>query len=159
MKTRKLALLLSLTMLFSILSPVMAFAASSDLDTPVDDPVEPEPYAHIDDIGIDFCVYQGGSSDDYCSAYIADRNYHYTLTLRLQQKVNGVWDTTNPIKTWSNSGSGTVYIDESYSGLSYGYYRLSATVDVYNSSNLLCESVTEYSRVAYYSSAGVFYYL
>lgn len=158
MKNRKLALLLSLVLMFSILSPAMALAASPEPETPVDDPLDPDPYTYIDSITINFSLYQGGSTSDYCSAYIADRNYHYTLTMRLQERVNGVWDTSNPIATWTNSGSGTVYISESYSGLPYGTYRLSATVDVYNSSDLLVESVTEYSRVAVYNSSGIAYY-
>lgn len=156
MKTRKLALLLCLTMLFSILSPSMAFAAGLEPDDPVD-PIEPDPYTYISQIGIDFRMYSNGNSSDYCSAYVPG-GYYYTLTMRLQKQVNGMWDTTNPLITWSTSGSHTIYLDKTYNGLSYGYYRLSATVSVYNSSGLLCESVTEYSRVAYYSSAGVYYY-
>ena len=158
MKTRKLALLLCLTMLFSILSPSMALAAPPEETTPVDDPLDPEPYTYLNSMSFAFEI-NSGSSSDYCSAYVPNRNYHYTLTMRLQQKVNGVWDTANPIMTWTNSGSGTVYISESYDTLSYGTYRLSGTVSIYNSSNILVESVTEYSRYAVYSADGVGYYI
>lgn len=156
MKTRKLALLLCLTMLFSILSPSMVYAAHLDPDSPPDDPVEPDPYTYIDSIGIDFRMYTNGNTSDYCSAYVPG-GYNYTLTMELLKKSGSSWNVP-ATATWSNSGSGTVYIDTSYNGLSYGYYRLAVTVDVYNSSGLLCESVTEYSRVAYYSADGVYYY-
>lgn len=157
MKKRKLALLLCLVMLFSILSPSMAFAAHPDPDYPPDDPIEPDPYSYISQIDIDFIMYSNGNTSDYCDAYVPG-GYNYTLTMRLQRQVNGVWQTSNPIMTWSTSGSHTIYLDKTYNGLSYGIYRLSVTVDVYNSSNLLCESVTEHSRIAVYSVDGVAYY-
>ena len=157
MKTRKLALLLCLTMLFSILSPSMVYAAHLDPDFPPDDPIEPDPYTYIDSIGIDFRMYTNGNTSDYCEAYVPG-GYNYTLTMCLQRQVNGVWQTSSPIKTWSTSGSHTVYLDKTYNGLSYGIYRLSVSVDVYNSSGLLCESVTEHSRYAVYNADGVVYY-
>lgn len=157
MKTRKLALLLCLTMLFSILSPTAAFAAHIDPDFPPDDPIEPDPYSYISQINIDFIMYSNGNTSDYCSAYVPG-GYSYTLTMRLQQRVNGAWQTSNPIMTWSKSGSDTVYLDKTYNGLSYGTYRLTATVTVYNSQGLICESVTEHSRTAVYNADGVVYY-
>lgn len=157
MKNRKLALLLCLTLLFSVLSPAMAFASSPDPETPVDDPLDPDPYTYIDSIGISFTVGAGGATTDYCSTYIPDTTKSCTLTMRLQQKVNGAWNTTNPIKTWSTSGSDTVYLDKTYNSVGYGVYRLSVTVDVY-SGNTIVESRTEYSRVADYDSTGVIYY-
>lgn len=157
MKTRKLALLLCLTMLFSILSPSMAYAAHLDPEFPPDDPIEPEPYTYIDSISIDFRMYSNGNTSDYCSAYVPG-GYNYTLTMELLKKSGSSWNVP-ATATWTNSGSGTVYIDTSYNGLSYGTYRLAVTVDVYNSAGLLCESVTEYSRIAVYNSNGVGYYL
>lgn len=157
MKTRKLALLLCLTMLLSILSPSMALAARLDPEYPPDDPIEPDPYSYISQIDIDFIMYSNGNTSDYCSAYVPG-GYNYTLTMCLQRQVNGVWQSSSPIMTWSTSGSHTVYLDKTYNGLSYGIYRLSVSVDVYNSSGLLCESVTEHSRYAVYNADGVVYY-
>lgn len=156
MKTRKLALLLCLTMLFSILSPSMAFAAQLDPEFPPDDPIEPDPYLYINQINIDFIMYSNGNTSDYCDAYVPG-GYNYTLTMELLKKSGSSWNVP-ATATWTNSGSGTVYIDTSYNGLSYGTYRLAVTVDVYNSKGLLCESVTEYSRCAVYSVDGVAYY-
>ena len=156
MKTRKLALLLCLTMLFSILSPSMALAADPDPEFPPDDPIEPDPYSYISQIDIDFIMYSNGNTSDYCSAYVPG-GYNYTLTMELLKKSGSSWNVP-ATATWTNSGSGTVYIDTSYNGLSYGTYRLAVTVDVYNSKGLLCESVTEYSRCAVYSVDGVAYY-
>lgn len=158
MKTRKLALLLCLAMLFSILSPTMAFAAGLEPDFPPDDPIEPDPYSYISQINISFRMYSNGNTSDYCSAYVPG-GYHYELTMSLQKQVNGVWQTSNPIVTWITSGSHTVYLDKSFNGLPYGIYRLSVSVDVYNSNGLLCESVTEHSRIAVYNAGGVAYYL
>lgn len=157
MKTRKLASLLCLTMFFSILSSSMAYAAHLDPEFPPDDPIEPDPYTYISQISIDFTMYSNGNTSDYCDAYVPG-GYNYTLTMCLQQKVNGVWQTSSPIVTWITSGSDTVYLDKSFNGLPYGTYRLSVTVDVYNSNGLLCESVSEHSRVAVYSTSGVGYY-
>ena len=157
MKTKKLALILCMTLLCSIFSPAVAFASSPELDVPVDDPVDPAPYSYINQIGIDFCMYTDGSSTDYAEVYVPNRNYHYTLTLELLKMSGGSWDVP-ATATWTNSGKGTVYIDESYDGLSYGAYCLAATIDVYNASGLKVESVTEYSRTAVFNSDGIIYY-
>lgn len=158
MKNRKLALLLCLMLLFSVLSPATALAAPPELETPVDDPLEPAPYTYINSIGISFTIGGGGATTDCCETYIPNTAYSCTLTMRLQEKVDGVWNTTNPIKKWSTSGRDTVYLDETYNSVGYGTYRLSVTVDVYSGSTIV-ESVTRYSRVAVYSSKGVTYYI
>ena len=157
MKKRKLALALCLALLVGIVSPAMTFATPPEPDIPVDDPVDPAPYSYIDSIVMDFSMYTDGSSTDYAEVYVPNRDYHYTLTLELLKRNGTSWKVP-ATATWTNSGKGTVYIDESYDGLSYGTYCLAATIDVYNASGLKVESVTEYSRTAVFNSDGIIYY-
>lgn len=156
MKKRKFALFFCLMMLFSMVSPAMTFAASPE--SPIDDPVEPEPYVCIDSIDFSFQVSTNGSTVAYCSTYVPNTSYTCEVTLELlKMGSNGSWNVA-ATKTWTNTGHGTVYIyNDTYTLPSYGSWRLAGTVEVF-SGNTLMDSATEYSRVAVYSSTGVVYY-
>lgn len=160
MKNRKLAFLLCLTLLFSVLSPAMSFASSPETTTPVDDPLDPDPYIKIDSIFMTFSVTTAGVSTSACNVYVPDTSLHYTVTMEvLKQASNGSWET-NALKAWSYyNRSGTTDIPgKTFSLTDYGTYCLAVTVDVYNSNDILVDSATEYSRNAVYTANGVTYH-
>ena len=150
MKTRTLTLLLCMVMVFSVLSP-MALAASPELETPIDDPVDPAPYTYINSISMALYITNSGKSSDYCQVYVPNRSCTVYIYLDLQRKVSGAsWDSATTVKSWSKSGSGTVTIDEDWYVNSGYVYRLAATVKVYDSDDLLGDSTTVYSTSCSY---------
>ena len=161
MKNRKLAFLLCLTLLFSVLSPAMVFASPPEPTTPVDNPLNPDPYIEISSISMSFSVTTSGTSTSSCNVYVPDTSLHYTVTMEvLKQASNGSWET-NALKAWSYyNKSGTADIPgKTFSLTDYGTYCLAVSVDVYNSNDIKVDSTTEYSRNAVYSSTGVVYYI
>lgn len=89
-----------------------------------------------------------GRMDCTCRARLRDSSNSADLTMSLQRSSNGTSWTT--VKTWTDSGRGSVSMDESWYVLSGYSYRVKATVEVYNSSGTLVESATAYSATVEY---------
>lgn len=141
MKKRSILLALCLALLFSTLSPA-AFAA--DLDTPVDDPVDPDPYLYIHTIDIDLDIASSGAASCYASAFVPDTTKTVYVTIWLQRRAldsTSASDFTTYRGPWSDSGTYTVTVDK-LTYVTRGYtYRLLVGVDVY-SGNILVDTTS-----------------
>ena len=135
--------LMAAVILVSCLAPC-SFAAYEDEDFG-NEIIEPR-YEVIANILISFSISASGRAD--CSAtVILPSGYRADLTVELQQKVGGKWDT---IHDWKASGrnfvevSGPWYVPSGYS------YQLKVTTEVYDAYGNLVEDPIEYSHVRDY---------
>lgn len=120
MKKRTLLTVLSLILVLSVIVPT-AFAR----------------YTNISSLSADLSITSSGLSSPYGRVKLSNSTDTVKLTVELQQKNGSSWDT---IKSWSTTGSGTVYLDKTWY-VSSGYtYRTHVTADVSNSSGSLEES-------------------
>lgn len=138
-----IALLLSVVLIFGVMTPTV-FAAT-DADT-----VQPY-YLRIRSLAIDFDIGSSGKSTCYCSVDSSVTTDTVDLTMDLQRyvKENGkeYWDT---LKTWTSSGTYVASLNKTWY-VSSGYeYRLRITAKVYNSSGTLQEMQVDYSDSVYY---------
>lgn len=141
---KTLTLLLALAMIFSISAPA---ALAMDNAGPDDSGIQPR-YTRLATFDIDLDINSKGKSVSYAnatSAYITDK---IELTMELQQKVDGAWKT---IKTWTNSGTLSVSLDDKVWYVESGYdYQVLATAYVYNSSGTWQETAKAVSFVVSY---------
>lgn len=150
MKTRKLSFLLCLVMILSTMAP-MALAASPELDVPIDDPLDPEPYTYINYITIDLDINNAGKSTNYCHVYIPNSSCTCTITGELQRKVPGAsWNTATTVKTWTVSGSSNIELDKDWYVLSGYVYRFVADVMVYTANGYVGDATTVFSNTVSY---------
>ena len=143
MKAKRIILFVSVLLIFSILSST---ALAYDPETPVDDPIDPDPYTYIAMIDINFDISNSGLTDDYCQVYIPDNSCTCHLYMYLQRwnSSSEVWET---IKSWYAEGYDTITLEKEWY-VATGYaYRLKNTIYVYDSNNLLGESTDAYSVI------------
>ncbi len=143
MKTKRIALILCVLLLASVLSPM---AMALDPDTPPDDPIEPDPYTYIALITICFDISSAGLSDDYCRVYIPDTTRGCWLDMYIQRwnTSTSTWET---VKSWSTYGVETITLEKEWYVASGYAYRLKCGVEVYDSDMLLCETTAAYSTI------------
>lgn len=143
MKKRSIFLALCLALLLSTFSPA-AYAA--DLDTPVDDPADPDPYLYISSIGIDLDIASSGAASCYASAFVPDTTKTVYVTIWLQRRAldsTDVDDFTTYRGPWSNSGTYRITVDK-LTYVTRGYtYRLLVGVDVYSGSTAVYSTSAE----------------
>ena len=149
MKKRSLILAFSLLLVFSLMSP-MALAAGGEVTVPVDDPVEPAPYAYINSVHTSLSINSAGTSYSYCKVYVPNTAMTCEITMMLQRQTsNTTWST---VASWVNSGTEIVWLYEPYNVTVTGNYRVKTIIDIYDSDDLLCESEPVYSNVVHYNA-------
>lgn len=144
MKSKKfLPLLLCLVLALSALSPT---ALAEDMDTPVDEPVEPEPYQYIYTT-YGYVSISGGTATCYCYASCGS-SYICSISMYLQRSTNA--SSWASIASWSTSGTGGASMTR-YKSVSSGYYyRLYYVVRVKNSSGTTLETTYGATSAKYY---------
>ena len=148
MKTINKLLSLCLALLLCCMTPAL-LAHAEDLEPPADDPLDPDPFVKISLITCDIEISSSGLSSDYCHVYVPDTTCTVDVSMELQRasSYGGSWET---IKTWSDSGTRTVTLDEYwYVGHGY-YYRVYISVAVWDSDGLLADATGVESSYVYY---------
>lgn len=140
---KTLSFLLTLVMVLSISSPAVLAIGDEDPD----EGIQPH-YTRLATFDISLDINSKGKSVSYANATSAYGTDKIELTMELQQKVDGKWKT---IKTWTNSGSFSVSLDDKAWYVESGYdYQTLATAYVYNSSGTWQETAQAVSFVASY---------
>lgn len=84
-----------------------------------------------------------------CNGTVKLRNgYTGEMTMTLQCSANGVIWTE--VKTWTDSGSGTLELEHSYYVASGYWYRVETSVDTYNALGTFIESASAFSDICRY---------
>jgi len=104
-------------------------------------------YTRISKINITFDISSAGKSSCYCKVTTIDWADDIDLTMELQRLEDGGWTT---IKTWTNSGTGSVPLDKIWYVLSGYDFRLKITAKVYDAKGVWKETVTDYSYTVTY---------
>lgn len=139
MRTKKKQLL-SLVVLLLCLSMVVPTAAASESEVDI----SPQ-YLVVMTFGTSFDIDSNGRST--CTGKgTVETNYTIDITMELQQKKGGSWET---IKTWTDSGrrvsmAKNWYVDSGYD------YRIKLSGTATNSSGEVIESPVTYSGVQHY---------
>lgn len=121
-----------LVLLLVVLLQTFSFATAYDTH---EEPSPASRYTYLSYITATITAISG-KANCYARAS-AYSSYHLYMTVSLQkQQTNGSWTT---VKSWSTSGVGSCSLDKLWSVVS-GYYRVIATVSVYNSGGSLVES-------------------
>lgn len=92
-----------------------------------------------------FGLKSGGVLECYGSTDVQG-GYTAYVKVEVQQK-DGSWST---IKTWSDKGGTSAFVDRDYAVMSGYSYRLKYTHKAYDSNDNLIETITEYSDIIYY---------
>lgn len=133
-KKKMIAFLLTLVMVCSVAAP-FAFAADED--------IQPH-YTRIltFDIGLD--IASNDKSTSYSKVTSSDDTDRIDMTMELQQKIDGEWET---IKTWSTSSTWVASLNKNWY-VADGYdYQVLTTASVYNASGVWQETVKETSFI------------
>lgn len=140
MKTNKCKYLLSLLLTFCLLASTTSAANLNNI------PVQPR-FITLSILEAHLDVSFSGLSQSNCIVKPSNASYTVMLTLELQR---GGGTSFSTIKSWEDSGSGTVTLDQSWY-VSRGYeYRVYVTARVYNSSGSLVETATTVSDTVFY---------
>ena len=134
---RTLCLLLSLICIVSI-SATFAYA----VETSKVDPIEPQRYIGIGGVSAGLTINNAGRATCTGDA-IAYSGYSVNLTMELQR--DGA-----TIKTWTNSGTGTVSLSKTYYVTSSHIYQVKTTAKVYSSSGTYVATYSCYSNIESY---------
>ena len=128
---------------------ISSSALAYDLETPGDDPLDPNPYTYIATVFIDLDISSSGLTDNYCRVYIPDTTCSCWLDMYLQRWNSNTeeWET---VKSWSKYGVETIVLEKEWYVASGYIYRLKCVVSVYDSSDMLGETVDVYSNYYYY---------
>lgn len=141
MMKRTLAFLLTVIMIVSAAAPAV-FAVEIG-----DEGIQPR-YTRLVTFDIDLSIDAKGKTTSYACATSSSGSDKINLTMELQQKVDGKWKT---IKTWTNSGTFSVSLDDKTWYVAEGYeYQTVATAYVYNSNGVWQETASAVSFVESY---------
>lgn len=142
-KKTMIAFLLTLVMVFSIAAPAVS---AVDATNPEIEGIEPR-YTRVATFDIDLDIGSNDKSTSYSRVTSGYGKDTINLTMELQQKIDGKWET---IKSWSGSGVITVSLEKDWY-VDRGYdYQVLSTADVYNSSGVWQETVSETSFVVHH---------
>lgn len=133
-------ILILVLVLTSVASAVSATAPSSEA-------IQPR-WTRIYSLKAFLDISSSGRADCSSKVMLKNSSDSAELTMSLQRSSNGTSWTT--VKTWTDSGQGSISVDGSWYVLSGYYYRVKAAVKVYNSSGTLVESATAYSATVEY---------
>jgi len=118
----KIKKILSMLLLLTVMVTVLAVSASAR-------------YSHIDSLLVGLSIDSNGLAVCNGTVKPSDSNTRTELTVALEQKINGVWNSANPVESWTASGIGKATITKTGSRYVYkGTYRVVATAKVYDSS-------------------------
>lgn len=104
-------------------------------------------YLHADSVSVSLSI-SGGTAD--CTGKIRPKGTGTTaaVTVRLQQKVNGVWKS---ISSWDNTGTGLTVVANGSTSISKGYsYRVTVSGTIKDSSGTIIEHVSKTSATKDY---------
>ena len=135
---RKTALVLCLMLMLSLMSPFV-LADGAEESAPA---VQPR-YSYITSIAVSIDLSPTWKTTDVGQVILSDSTCSAVLIMELQQ-LDGYW---KEIKQWSDSGSRTVILDETWYVLSGYQYRAVVTAYVYNADNELVETASVISQV------------
>lgn len=124
-----------------------AVASTASAYAPPTEVAQPQ-WTRISQLKASLEISSAGRAD--CSGVIRLRNSSDSaeFTMSLQRSSNGTSWTT--MKTWTDSGKGTVSMVENWYVLSGYSYRIKTTAEIYNSSGARVETATSYSDVVKY---------
>ena len=122
-------------------------ASAASANSPTTEAIQPR-WTRIFSLTASLDISSSGRADCSSNAMLRISGDSADLTMSLQRSSNGTSWTT--VKTWTESGRGSISMDESWYVLSGYFYRVKATVEVYNSSGTLVESATAYSATVEY---------
>lgn len=125
-------ILVLVLVLTSAIVAASAYAPSTEV-------IQPR-WARIYSLTASLDISASGRADCSSSVRVRDSSDSADLTMSLQRSSNGTSWTT--VKAWTDSGRGSVSMDESWYVLSGYSYRVKATAEVYNSSGTLVESAS-----------------
>lgn len=138
-KKKMIAFLLTLVMVFSIAAPVVSAVDATDPE----EGIQPH-YTRIAIFDIDLDIASNDKSTSYSSVTSGYGKDTINMTMELQKKVNGKWET---IKSWSTSGTLSVSLEKDWY-VEKGYdYQVLTTADIYNPSGVWQETVKETSFI------------
>lgn len=136
-KKKMIAFLLTLVMVCSVAAP-FAFAA--------DEGIQPH-YTRIVTFDIDLDINSRDKSTSYSRVTSGYGEDTIDLTMELQQKIDGDWET---IKSWSTSGTWSVSLEKDWY-VADGYdYQVLSTADIYNANGIWQETVSETSFIVHH---------
>lgn len=136
-KKKLLAFLLTLVMVCSVAAP-FAFAA--------DEGIQPH-YTRILTFDIDLDINSRDKSTSYSKVTSSDDTDTINLTMELQQKIDGEWET---IKSWSSSSTWVASMEKDWYVVKGYDYQLLSTAYVYNANGVWQETVSEVSFVVHH---------
>ena len=111
---------------------------AAEIDTPPEDPVEPDPYTYVGMIGGGIEVAnETATCRTAASLHVAYDDYPVTLLMKLQRSSDGSNWTT--VKSWSVDSYGDVAMTRYWATLSYYSYRIYAYVTVKNANGNVLE--------------------
>lgn len=136
-KKKLLAFLLTLVMVCSVAAP-FAFAA--------DEGIQPH-YTRILTFDIDLDINSRDKSTSYSAVTSSDDTDTINLTMELQQKIDGEWET---IKSWSSSSTWVASMEKDWYVVKGYDYQVLSTAYVYNANGIWQETVSEVSFVVHH---------
>lgn len=136
-----LRLISSLLLICMCVVPLSAFAALPD-----ETPISPL-YTGVATVTRSIDVSSGGCAT--CYGRIVVRS-GYTADMELELQLSSDDESWSTIKSWTNSGSGTLTLDKIYFVSSGYYYRVICTADIYDSDDNFVEAIAEASGSQYY---------
>lgn len=105
-------------------------------------------YVNIASLNAGLSIDSAGKADCRGDAALYQRSNTSVLSVTLQKYSGGRWTA---VKTWSQSGRGTIptHVSKSYHVVR-GKYRVAAAIKVYRASGTLLETQTDYSSEVTY---------
>ena len=141
MKKRRCFHLLGFVSIIALLVSSVS-AAATDAGT-----VQPR-YTHITSFYSEIDITSAGRADCYGFVQVEDSTDTIQLTVDLQRSTTTATWTT--IKSWTNTGSIFLSVEEPWYVTSGSYYRVRVTAKIYTADGLLAENQYTSSRVLYY---------
>lgn len=130
---RTITLLLSIILVFSVMSPTVLAAAE-------DNAVQPR-YLRISTFDTAFGIDSSGKSTCYCRVRTYESTDIIELTMELQRLEDSGWKT---IKTWTGSDTHINSLDKNWYVVTSYEYRLEVTAKIYDSDGTLLETQVAY---------------
>ncbi len=136
-----------LLVLMAGFSTVPAYAADGTENSGAQGVITPR-FTYISLLSSGLTINSSGKATCVGLASAYDSSHTTILTVDLQKFAGSGWST---IKSWSASSNGTsVAVVEKDYYVVYGTYRVCATAEVYNASNILLERKSLYSDTVIY---------